>query len=225
MTLPYYCPVCDTEHESFGPGGHNERPGVKCPVCGSNARTRLAWLFLQRETDLFDGRTRSMLHVAPERTLAERFAALPNIEYLSADLEPGRAMVEMDITDIRYPDDRFDVIYCSHVLEHVPDDRRAMREFARVLKPTGWAVFLIPMKDDITFEDPSITDPVQREQLFSHPEHVRRYGSDFADRLESAGFRVRRVHVDDVVAPEEARRIGLKEGTSNRMFYCAPATG
>lgn len=100
-----------------------------------------------------------------------------------------------------------------------------MREFARVLKPTGWAVFLLPMKDDITFEDPSITDPVQREKLFSHPEHVRRYGTDFADRLESAGFRVRRVHEDDILAPEDARRIGLKEGTSNRMFYCAPATG
>ena len=68
----------------------------------------------------------------------------------------------------------------------MPDDRRAMREFARVLKPTGWAVFLLPMKDDITFEDPSITDPVQREKLFSHPEHVRRYGTDFADRLESS---------------------------------------
>jgi SAM-dependent methyltransferase len=225
MTKPYYCPVCDTEHEIFGAGGHNKRPGVKCPVCGSNARTRLAWIFLQRETDLFDGARRSFLHVAPEKTLAERFAALPNIEYLSADLEPGRAMVEMDITDIRYPDDRFDVIYCSHVLEHVPDDRRAMREFLRVLKPTGWAVFLIPMKDELTFEDPSVTDPVERERLFSHPEHVRRYGTDFVDRLEEAGFRVRHVHQHDLLTADDTRRIGLREGTSNRMFHCVPATG
>jgi SAM-dependent methyltransferase len=218
-----YCPVCDTELERFEPGGHNRRPGVKCPICGSNARTRLAWIFLQRETDLFDGRPKSMLHVAPERTLAQRFAALPNIEYLSADLEPGRAMVEMDITDIRYPDARFDVVYCSHVLEHVPDDRRAMRELARVLKPTGWAVFLIPMKDELTFEDPTVTDPAERERLFSHPEHVRRYGADFADRLTESGFRVRHVHEDELLGPEETSRIGVKAGTSNRMFHCVPA--
>lgn len=218
-----YCPVCESELESFGPGGHNNRPGVKCPVCGSNARTRLAWLFLQRDTDLFDGRGKSMLHVAPEKTLAERFRALPGIEYLSADLEPGRAMVEMDITGIPFPDDRFDVIYCSHVLEHVPDDRRAMREFARVLKPTGWAIFLIPMKDTVTSEDPSVTDPAERERLFSHPEHVRRYGTDFADRLEEAGFAVRWVRPHHVVGPEDARRIGVEGRTSNRMFHCVLA--
>ena len=224
MASARHGPGCDTDLADFESGGHNNRPGVKCPVCGSNARTRLAWLFLHRETDLFDGRAKSMLHVAPEKTLGERFAALPGIEYLSADLEPGRAMLEMDITDIRFPDDRFDVIYCSHVLEHVPDDRKAMREFARVLKPSGFAVFLIPMKDEMTFEDPTVTDPEERDRLFSHPEHVRRYGVDFADRLTEAGFRVRQVTPDKLVSADDARRIGVKPDTSNRMFHCVPAS-
>jgi ubiquinone/menaquinone biosynthesis C-methylase UbiE len=91
----------------------------------------------------------------------------------------------MDITDIQYPDNTFDVIYCSHVLEHVPDDRKAMREFARVLKPEGWAVFMVSLSEEHTIEDPSITSPAERERLFGQHDHVRRYGPDFKDRLDS----------------------------------------
>jgi SAM-dependent methyltransferase len=141
--------------------------------CNSLERHRLVWLYFEKMTDLFDGAPKTMLHVAPEPMiqglLKERLAS----GYLTADLFSPAAMVKMDITDIQYGDDTFDVIYCSHVLEHVPDDRRAMREFRRVLKPHGWAVLLVPIVISRTFEDPSITDPAERAKLFGQHDHVR----------------------------------------------------
>jgi SAM-dependent methyltransferase len=135
-------------------------------------------------------------------------------------------MEQMDITAIPRPDACFDAILCSHVLEHVPDDHRAMRELARILKPDGWALFMVPMKRETTIEDPSITDPVERDRLFGHPEHVRRYGLDIADRLTEAGFDCRRLQVGDVVSESEAIRMGLEERADrgglwgNGMFEC-----
>lgn len=218
-----HCPVCDSDVDAFKPGGHSKRPGVKCPVCKSNARSRLAWLFFARMTDLLDGRQKSMLHIAPEYALARRLPNVPGLNYLSADLDPDKAMVRMDITAIDYPDASFDCIVCSHVLEHVPDDRRAMRELARVLKPNGWVLFMIPMKLERTIEDPSITDPAERDRLFGHPEHVRRYGRDFVTRLEESGLSVRQLTLPDLANAEEARRMGLDEAgglLGNAVFHC-----
>lgn len=225
MSTSHYCPVCESEVEAFKPGGHSQRPGVKCPVCKSNARSRLAWLFFARMTDLLKGRPQRMLHIAPEYALARRLPQVPDLDYLSADLDPDKAMVKMDITAIDYPDGSFDSIVCSHVLEHVPDDRRAMRELARVLKPAGWVLFMIPMKLETTIEDPSITDPAERDRLFGHPEHVRRYGRDFVDRLTESGFAVRQIAVSDLVSGDEAQRMGLAQDASgglfgNAVFHC-----
>ena len=130
------CNICGATARKFqqGPATPWE---LLCPYCYSRPRHRTAYRFFHERTDLFDGRPKRMLHVAPEAALAPKFRAIPGLDYLSGDLNPAAAMVQMDITDIRYPDNSFDVIYCSHVLEHVPDDRRAMRELARVLKPVG----------------------------------------------------------------------------------------
>jgi 2-polyprenyl-3-methyl-5-hydroxy-6-metoxy-1,4-benzoquinol methylase len=103
------------------------------------------WLYMTQKTSLFDGNQKKMLHVAPEPELSQLFQKADYINYLSADLSAPNAMVKMDITDIQYPDNTFDVIYCSHVLEHIPDDRKAMREFYRVLKPGGWAIVQVPV--------------------------------------------------------------------------------
>jgi SAM-dependent methyltransferase len=100
-----------------------------------------------------------------------------------------RAMVRMDITDIQYPKDTFDVIYCSHVLEHVVDDRKAMREFHRVLRPDGWALLLVPITVEKTFEDPSVTDPEERLSVFGQEDHVRCYGPDYVERLRNPDSR------------------------------------
>jgi SAM-dependent methyltransferase len=163
-----------------------------CPRCGAQARHRALWLYLHERTNLFDGKGLSVLHFAPEHALGRRLAATPGIRYVSADLDAPEAMEHFDITDIPHADDTWDVILCIHVLEHVPDDRRAMRELHRILKPDGWAIVLVPLDLDRaeTYEDPSIIDPAERERAFWQPDHLRLYARDFPDRLRDAGFEV-----------------------------------
>ncbi len=215
----YHCPICDHWAHEFLPATPEPRPNCVCPNCDSRERHRLTWLFLERKTDLFDGRPKRMLHVAAERAFSRRLQAVAGVYYLTADLDNPSAMVQMDIMDIQYPAASFDVILCSHVLEHVTDDRQAMHEFHRVLSPGGWAVMLVPVSVDATIEDPSITDPVLRKQLFGHPEHVRQYGLDFADRLRDAGFAVEVYRPGDVVTARELERCAILP-TEWPLFYC-----
>jgi SAM-dependent methyltransferase len=178
---------------------------------------------MTQKTDLFSGSRKKMLHVAPEAQLARLFQDADCIDYLSADLSSPTAMVKMDVTDIQYADDSFDVIYCSHVLEHVPDDIGAMRELYRVLKPGGWAVLQVPISAATTFEDPTVTSPEAREKLFGQSDHVRRYGPDYADRLATAGFSV---SVDGFVkelSDHEITRFGLTR--SEDVYFCTKETG
>jgi SAM-dependent methyltransferase len=159
-----------------------------------------------------------MLHVAPESQLSRIFQESDCIDYLSADLSSITAMVAMDITDIQYEDNTFDAIYCSHVLEHVPDDRTAMRELYRVLKPGGWAILQVPMSADPTYEDPAITSPEERERLFGQNDHVRRYGPDYSDRLSAAGFCVSVDGFVRTLSPREVTRYGLAK--SEDVYFC-----
>jgi len=214
----HYCPVCSRRARRFLPFGSPTRADAQCPHCGSIERHRALWRFLQKHTDLFDGRPKKMLHVAPEPCLEEHCRRLLGDGYLTADLLDPRAMEKMDVTDIRHPDDSFDVIYCSHVLEHVPDDRQAMREFCRVLRTGGWAVLLVPISAPETVEDPSITDPQERKRLFGQEDHVRRYGPDYADRLREAGFTVRICEPHDFLSAAEIKHLSL--GRTGPIFYC-----
>lgn len=186
--LSRYCTCCKAHVRDFAPAITPYRPNVFCPVCGAKERHRLVSLYLRQKTDLYDGRPKKFLHVAPEPHFVEVFKSVKNIDYLSADLNRPEAMVKMDITDIQYPDNSFDVIYCSHVLEHIPEDRRAMRELRRVLKPEGWAILQVPITSDVTVEDPTITTPEDRKRVYGQSDHVRRYGPDYADRLRESGF-------------------------------------
>lgn len=213
------CPICGNASPRFGPIGVVPRNDAQCLHCGSLERHRLSWLFIHARTDLFDGRSKTMLHVGPEPCLAERFQQRLGDRHLSADIRDDRAMIPMDVTDIRYPDESFDVIYCSHVLEHVEDDKLAMRELFRVLHKAGWAILLVPITSDRTFEDPSVTDPQDRLAAFGQEDHVRRYGPDFADRLREAGFTVEVTTVADVVAADDAVRMGLTPA-SGEIYYC-----
>jgi SAM-dependent methyltransferase len=214
-----FCPICGSSSPRFGPIGVIPRDDAQCLHCGALERHRLSWLFLQMRTNLFDTRPKRMLHVAPEPGLAKRFQAHLGDGYLSADLAPGRAMVTMDITDIAGPDEAFDVIFCSHVLEHVDDDQRAMRELHRVLRPGGWAIVLVPVTGDRTFEDPRITDPREREKAFGQEDHLRRYGPDIVERLGAAGFAVEVTRASDLVGTEAAVTLGLRLA-SGEIFYC-----
>jgi SAM-dependent methyltransferase len=212
----HYCPVCESHIQGFEDFGYDKN--TWCPVCASMQRHRLIWLFFLQKTNLFDSNLKRMLHVAPEVALKPRLACIPNLDYLTADLQDPKCMVKMDITNIQYPDNTFDVIYCSHVLGHVSDDRKAMREFARVSKPEGWAVFMVPLSEEQTVEDPSITNPAERERLFGQYDHVRRYGPDFKDRLEKEGFKVTVITPSQIASMEDTMRMGLPIRDS--IFFC-----
>ena len=213
------CPVCGGSSRRFRHFGIVPREDAQCGYCGALERHRLLWLFLQKRTDFFNGKSKRMLHVAPEPCFDSRFKGLLYDDYLTADLFNPRAMVKMDITDIQYPDQSFDVIYCSHVLEHVQDDKQAMREFYRVLKKRGWAILNVPISSKKTFEDPSITDPKERLKAFGQEDHLRRYGPDYVDRLRDAGFTVKIIKVSDIVDDKKAEKMGLT-AASGEIYYC-----
>ena len=188
-----------------------------CPVCTSMERHRWVWIFLNTQSNLFDRTPKKMLHIAPERPFTSLFRKIPNMDYLSGDLCPGRAMECIDITRIQYSDESFDVIYCSHVLEHVPDDTKAIQEFYRVLGRDGWALVVVPVLREETFEDWSVTEPEDRLRVFRHPEHVRICGRDYKDRFEAAGFSVEVIDPEDVLSEEQIKRLGL---IREPLFFC-----
>jgi SAM-dependent methyltransferase len=199
--------------------GFPPRPAA-CPGCDSRERQRLLYLYLHERTNLFKDRLR-VLHVAPEDCLQPKLASSPNIDYISADLSSSTAMTRMDITDIQFPNGSFDVILCSHVLEHVGDDRRAMRELHRILRPGGWAILQVPVdsSQEHTFEDPRVTDPRERERLFGQWDHVRVYGRDYCDRLRASGFGVQVVHFTSELPNELICNFGLDEDED--IYHCS----
>ena len=133
------CPVCASQYKKFLPYGRIARENALCPNCLALERHRLMWLYLKKQTDFFSAPLK-VLHVAPEHCFIDRFEALPNLEYITADIESPLAKVKMDVHSIPFPDNSFDVIFCNHVLEHVEDDLLACSEFNRVLKPSGWGI-------------------------------------------------------------------------------------
>jgi len=144
---------------------------------------------------------------------------MPNLDYISVDLESPIAMLKMDVTDLQFPDDCFNCTICYHVLEHVSDDKKAMAEIFRVLKPGGWAILQVPILRDKTFEDPSVKTPKDREKIFGQHDHVRAYGLDYKHRLKSAGFSVK---VDDYVTQlgdDAIGRYGLMKNED--IYFCS----
>ncbi len=223
----YRCPLCGGRFRrllSFRPEGGagfaGLRRNARCPRCGSLERHRLLWLFLQERTNLFRDRLK-VLSVAPEFLVQKLLLTLPNLEYLSVDLDSPLALERMDITDMRFADGEFDVILCNHVLEHIPDDRRAMRELHRVLKPGGWAIVQTPVHEDRekTIEDPSVTAPQERARLFGQVDHVRAYGRDYPQRLREAGFTVEVVDYASQMDPDSVERYALVEHED--VYVCA----
>jgi SAM-dependent methyltransferase len=214
-----YCPVCNKTSSKFATFGYVPRLEARCMQCGALERHRLVWLYFTRRSDLLNGPPVKMLHVAPEPLLEHSLRTRVGAGYLTADLMDRRAMVKMDITDIHFPDESFDVIYCSHVLEHVPDDRRAMREFRRTLNRNGWAVLLVPITAPATIEDPSVTDPKERLARFGQEDHVRRYGPDYVDRLREAGFEVEVTLPSDFLTADEIVRMGITPA-AGEIYRC-----
>lgn len=208
------CPVCDAQFRKFLPYGRVGRPNALCPNCLSLERHRLLWIYLHRKTDFFT-RPMKMLHIAPEHCYISRFEAIDTLDYITADIESPLAKVKMDIHQIPFEENEFDVIFCNHVLEHVRDDKLAMKEMLRVLKPSGWAILQVPFFPPLsekTEEDGSITDPKMREQLYGQDDHVRKYGLDYADRIREMGFEVVEENFVRDLTGSEVDRYALSSG-------------
>ncbi len=202
------CSVCGGQFRRFVP--FHGREGAQCPRCRTMERHRLLMLFLRRETNLFDGAPKKLLHVAPEWYMQKHLKRIPGVDYLSGDLLSPHAMVQLDVTDLQFKDGWFDIVMCSHVLEHVDDSDQAMRELFRVLKPGGWGILDAPVDWDRedTFEDWSVTDPADRERVFGQRDHVRLFGRTYPDLLTRAGFQVEKDHY--TLQPGEIERYGLR---------------
>lgn len=210
------CPCCGGNFSQFLPVG--VRANAECPRCTARERHRLIWMYLKNKTNLFS-ESLKVLHIAPEFYFQKKLVRMSNLDYLSGDLDSPLADVKIDITNIQYPDNSFDVILCNHVLEHIPDDRQAMQELFRVLKPEGWGIFQVPLdlNSDGTVEGPSLP-PQERKRLFGQIDHVRLYGKDYKQRLEQAGFTVK---VDEYVKELDCKQIekyGLR--TEQDVYFC-----
>ena len=218
----FFCPCCARNFTHFLPFGVIPRPNAMCPGCGSLERHRMLWLYLKDRRDFFID-TLTVLHFAPEDALRAVLSSLPNLDYITADIEPGRAMREIDITDTQFEANRFDVILCMHVLEHVPDDRKALSELFRILKPGGWAIVQSPIDRQRleTFEDPTVVSPKERERLFGQRDHVRVYGRDYSARLEQAGFNITIEDYAKRLSPERIAQCAL--GSDLDILVCSKA--
>jgi SAM-dependent methyltransferase len=221
-----HCPLCSGDFARFIP--HRGIAPGRCPRCGSLERHRLLVGYLADRPELF-GRQVSVLHIAPEYGLQRMLRAMPNVTYRSADLDSPLADDAVDIHEMPYGDASFDVLICSHVLEHVRDDRVSLGEIRRVLAPGGTAVIMSPIDEKLeeTHEDASIVEPAERHRVYGQSDHLRRYGRDFADRVAATGFRVEVISPIDLATPERIRREGLRrEGAAlfcdDDVFICTP---
>lgn len=208
------CPVCERKFRKFLPYGRIKvRENALCPNCLALERHRLLWLYLMEKTTFFS-EPKDVLHIAPESCFLKRFEKIHGEKYITADMESPWAKIKMDIHQIPLPDNQFDVVLCNHVLEHVKDDVQAMREIYRVLKPGGFAILQIPFfhpVPDVTFEDDSVTDPREREKLFGQNDHARKYGRDYAKRIERSGLKVTEDTFVQELSPETRKLYCLHE--------------
>lgn len=214
-----YCPICNKYFKKFLPYGVKPRENALCPGCFSLERHRLIWLYLKNQTNFFKGQYR-LLHVAPEPCLYKKFIALHNINYTTIDLESPLAMIKADIHNIPCQENKFDIIICSDVLEHVKNDKEVMKELYRVLKRGGWAILRVPIdKTRIkTLEDNNITSPLEREKYFGQKDHVRLYGLDFLQRFKNSGFRIEMINPLNKISKEMIERYKLPQ---NELIYLA----
>ena len=217
----YTDPIDGKNFKTFLPYGYgNQRPNVLSPSSLSLERHRLLWLYLKNETDFFMAK-KNVLHFAPEQCFLKRFRKLDNITYTTTDLLSPIADVKADICDLPFEDNSYDVILCNHVLEHIPDDTKAMQELYRVMKPGGYGIFQIPqdLNRDVTFEDDTITDKAERAKIFGQYDHVRVYGKDYFEKLRSIDFKVEEVDYTAQLSEKDIEKYCLAKGEIIPVVY------
>ncbi len=207
----YTDPINGKSYRSFLPYGYVKiRPNALSPGTISLERHRLIWLYLQRETNFFKTSAK-LLHMAPEKAFMKRLKKLKNLAYTTCDLESPLADVKTDICDLPFDDASFDWILCNHVLEHIPNDTKAMQELYRVLKPGGIALLQVPLESNRkeTFEDDSIVNKAERTKVFGQYDHVRIYGKDYFDKLRQTGFEVSEIQFGKSLTEAERLRYAV----------------
>ncbi|WP_438422344.1 class I SAM-dependent methyltransferase [Aquimarina macrocephali] len=217
----YTDPIDGKSFSRFLPYGYGkQRDNVLSPSTLSLERHRLLWLFLTNETEFFTTPAK-VLHFAPEQAFYKRFRNLKHLDYTTTDLNSPLADVKADICNLPFVDSEYDIIFCNHVLEHIPDDTTAMQEIFRVLKPGGMAILQIPqdLNRDVTFEDNSITDPQERARIFGQYDHVRVYGRDYFEKLRSIGFKVDEIDYTNILSKECVTKYCLAPGEILPVCY------
>ncbi len=229
------CPICGGHYRRLLP--RHGRPDQQCPGCSSLVRHRALWLYLERVLDI-GRRPMRILHVAPEPGISRRILA-SGADYVAGDIDPMPGFRRIDVTDIAFPDGSFDLVICSHVLEHVPDDRRAIREIDRVLRADGTALIVVPVKDGPTIEflasdgdpghaprsDPAAEGadgPAAHRRVGDHG-HVRQVGTDYVDRLRDANLEVEVVDYATTLSSAERDRFAIEPGEP--IFVCHHRAG
>lgn len=209
----YTCPYCKKSFRKMLAGGFDlpvikekniigggYRKNLVCPRCYSTDRDRLIYWYFKNKTDIFVKKSK-LLHIAPEGCLKALLSSHENIDYFTGDkFTKGydayyydRDVIQLDVKNIPYKDNEFDIIICNHVLEHIKDGKKALSEIYRVLKPNAWAMLQVPIssKLDKTFQDDNINTPEDREKYYGQFDHVKIYGKDYIEILEDAGFKVK----------------------------------
>ena len=203
-------PINNKSYSYFFPYGYNkQRKNALCPGTFSLERHRLLWLYLKKETDFFNSNNK-ILHFAPEQCFHKFFKSFFK-NYTSIDLNSPIVDIKADICNLPFNDNSYDYILCNHVLEHIYDDEKAMKEIFRVLNKNGIAILQVPIdiKSNLTQEGRDIDDKEVRSKLFGQYDHLRMYGLDYFKKLKKVGFNVKNIDYLSKLSKDEVEKFSL----------------
>lgn len=210
-----YCCVCEKKFLTFLPSGDEPKAHARCPGCNSIDRQRQLYK-LSCDFIAQNKANTSLLHIAPEFALSERFRKNKRVNYFAIDkFESGyhypKYVQAMDITDLKFQDNTFDIILCSHVLEHIEQDTLAIQNLLKVLKPTGICYIVVPYFPELatTYHNPNANTDALRLLNYGQSDHVRKYGLDFSERLTSAGCHVSTLNFKANYSTSEQIKLGF----------------
>ncbi|MDN3619916.1 methyltransferase domain-containing protein [Polaribacter undariae] len=212
------CNCCNSNFSRFLDfGDYKKRKNAICPNCLSLERTRMLWLFLKDSKYL---KEKTILQFAPFKVIEKKIKQISSVKYISGDIDPTLAMKKIDITEIDYNKNSFDVILCSHVLSVVKNDKKAIKELYRVLKPNGTLILqtYIFKKYEKTFEDFNIKTNDERYKAYGKHYLQRCYGKDFTERFLKEGFSVDIYDPKKFFTVNEIKKYGIQNSGVIYLF-------
>ena len=217
----FYCVCCGKSFRKFLPYGNILRANAVCPYCRSLERTRLLMYYLQNETFIFT-QQKKILHFAPERAISKKIKAFSKAGYISADINPALGDQIVDIQNIPFEKEVFDIVICSHVLGHIPDEAKAINEIFRVLKSGGVAIILtlIDLNNDVTYENKNVRTSEEKLNHYGESDLLRLHGNDFISRLQREGIKVERIDYSIFFTDKEKRRNQFGNTERELIFRC-----